>query len=88
VEEDIAQPVGVPGENWVRWTRKGDSVFAFVDAGDAETAVRLPFSADKLDNKSARLFGGDSVLVDREGNLKFEQLGNVLRPACIEFQIV
>jgi hypothetical protein len=88
VEEDIAQPIGVPGENWVRWTRKGDSVFAFVDAGDAETGVRLPFSADKLDIKSAKLFGGRPVLVDREGSFELEQLGNVLRPACIQFHVI
>jgi hypothetical protein len=88
VQEDIAQPIGVPGENWVRWTKKGESVSAFVDAGDAETAVRLPFSADKLDIKSAKLLGGGLVLVDREGNLKLDQLGDVLRPACIQFQIV
>jgi hypothetical protein len=88
VEENIAQPVGIPGENWVRWTKKGDSVFAFVDAGDAETGVRLPFSPDKLDFGSAKLLGGDSVDVDQNGYLKLEQLGNVLRPACIEFRNV
>ena len=88
VEEDIAQPIGVPGENWVRWTQKGESVFAFVDAGDTETVIRLPFSADKLDIKSAKLLGGDSVVVDREGSFNLEQLGDVLRPACIQFRIV
>jgi alpha-L-fucosidase len=87
VEEDIALPTGIPGENWVRWTKKGNLVFAFVDAGDAETAVRLPFSADKLDIKSAKLLGGGPVRVDREGNFKLEQLGNVLRPACIQFHV-
>jgi hypothetical protein len=88
VEEDIAQPIGIPGENWVRWTKKGDFVFAFVDAGDAESCVRLPFSADKLDVESARLLGGGPVLVDREGRFKVDQLADVLRPACIQFQIV
>ena len=88
MEEDIAQPIGIPGGKWVRWTKKGESVFAFVDAGDADTGVRLPFSPDKLDLRSARLFGGDSVDVDQNGYLKLKQVGNVLRPACIQFQIV
>ena len=88
VEENIAQSIGIPGENWVRWTKKGDSVFAFVDAGHAEIKVRLPFSADKLDFGSAKLLGGVPVLVDREGNFELEQLGNVLRPACIHFRVL
>jgi hypothetical protein len=87
VEEDIAQPTGIPGENWVRWTKKGNSVFAFVDAGDAETGVRLPFFPDKLDFGSAKLFGGGPVRVDREGSFELEQLGNVLRPACVQFHV-
>jgi len=90
VEEDIAQPIGKsgPGEKWVRWTQKGELVFAFVDAGDTETVIRLPFSADKLNVKSAKLLGGGSVVVDREGGFKLEQLGDALRPACIQFRIV
>jgi hypothetical protein len=88
VEEDIVTPLGNAGENWVRWTKKGDSVFAFVDFCDAEGGVRLPFSVDKLDIRSAKLLGGGSVDVDQNGYLKLELLGNVLRPACIQFQIV
>lgn len=63
-------------------------MFAFVDAGGDETIIRLPFSADKLDVKSAKLLGGDSVVVNREGGFELEQLGDVLRPACIQFRIV
>jgi hypothetical protein len=88
VEEDIAQPIVIPGENWVRWTRKGKSVFAFVDAGDAESCVRLPFSPDKLDFGCAKLLGGGPVRVDREGSFELEQLGNVLRPACIQLHVI
>jgi len=88
VDEDIAQSIGIPGENWVRWTKKRDSVFAFVDAGHAETKVRLPFSADKLDYGSAKLLRGASVEVDQAGYLELGQLGDALRPACIHFEVL
>jgi hypothetical protein len=53
-----------------------------------ETGVRLPFSPDKLGFGSAKLLGGGPVRVDREGGFELEQLGNVLRPACIQFHVI
>lgn len=87
IDDDIATPIGNPGDNWVRWTRKSDRVFAFVDAPENETALRLPLSADKLDTQSAVLLGGGSVQVDPNGEFQLGQLGDSLRPACIQFKV-
>ena len=79
VKSEVAQPIGVDkGAVWVRWTRKGSRVFAFV-MGDQ---VKLP--AAGVDFGSAKLLSGEKVQIT-DATVDLRGLSKPLYPVCIEF---
>ncbi|RSH76635.1 uncharacterized protein EHS24_005381 [Apiotrichum porosum] len=85
VDAEIATPHGKTEGEWVRWTRKGDRLFAFVDGTEGE--VTLPVKLDRVDMTAAKLLNGDQVDVQSGGVVDVSKLPTQLRPACIEFRI-
>ena len=83
VDEKIAQAVGddQSTDGWVRWLRKGDRIFVFVDG---EGAVKLPIDAKRVDLRSAKLLSGEKVeLKNATVDLSATK---ALRPVCIELK--
>jgi alpha-L-fucosidase len=59
---EIPQPTAA-GDGWIRWTTRGDDVFAFVDAG----TTRAEGVAESIDASSAVALDGTPVRVERDG---------------------
>jgi alpha-L-fucosidase len=85
VDADTANPSGETSGAWVRWTRNGNRLFAFVDSIDEQKEIQLLFAPEKVDIASAKILGGGEISIDAKGTLQPQQLGDHLRPVCVEF---
>lgn len=83
VEAEVAKPQGGKRGDWVRWLRKGDRVFAFVDGNGR---VTLPVNPEKVDLSSAKLLSGEKVEIGEGGVVDMPKLPTKLRPAGIELR--
>lgn len=83
VDPELAKPLGKDKGDWVRWTRKGDRLFAFVDGEDK---VTLPFDRELVDVAQAKLTSGEDIQVGEGGVVDVAGLPTKLRPACVEFR--
>lgn len=86
VLSDLAEPVGNGkiDDAWVRWTRIGNRLFAFVD-GEGE--VKLPINSSRIDLHNARQYAGAKVKISQDGTINLDNLDGSVRPICIELDI-
>lgn len=83
VDDKLAKPIGGQQvqDAWVRWLQRDKSIFAFVDGTGA---VNLDVDGDRIDLKSAKLFGGAQINLS-DGAVDLAKFSSELRPLCIEF---
>lgn len=91
VEKAIAKPVGTEGgdeeigKEWVRWLKRGNEVFAYVDYSDSKGQVILSADWDRIDRSSAQS-QGRPISVGEDGSVEIETLAAPM-PGCITFQL-
>lgn len=90
VDKSVCAPVGGDGEEvekeWVRWLRRGNHLFAYVDSRDPAGTVRLPVDWSKVARASARSLG-KAVEVHGDGSVDLGSLSGP-KPCCIQFDLL
>ena len=91
VAPNIAQAVGKEGgdedigDQWVRWLKRGNHIYAYVDSNDPKGQVKLPADWKTIDRLSAQS-GGQPVRIGDDGLVDVQTLVGPL-PSCITFRV-
>lgn len=91
VDAALVQPIGNEGgdeeigKEWVRWLKRTNEVFAYVDFNSPEGQVKLSADWNTLDRTSAEC-QGRTIEVDEDGNVEIGNLTGPM-PCCITFRL-
>jgi alpha-L-fucosidase len=92
VQASIVKPIGSEGgdeeigKEWVRWLRRGNELYAYIDSSDPEGQVRLVADWQTVDRTSAQSLG-NAITVGENGLVDINTLSGPL-PGCITFKLL
>lgn len=91
VEATLVRPVGSEagdeeiGTEWVRWLKRGNKIFAYLDSRDPKGQIKLLANWEMVERTSAQC-GGKDISVGEDGLVDVGTLAAPM-PGCITFRL-